>query len=295
MRILGWNCRGICNSSTVHTLRALIRGQNPMVVFLCETKANEVCMKKVANLIGFLNFCAIRPRGRAGGICMFWAKELGVELLEFNPNTIAVTIRYCTCSWSIIGFHGPPHKAKRRKAWVNLHGLLESIDGPWMCFGDFNVLIDESKKEGGKRGGSSIPSYLKELLFYLGPVNLGFARNKFTWSNKRWGRNSICERLDRGIPNINWRLSFPKAAVYHLGAINSDHCPILVDTNPDDAPLTRRFRFEVVWTKDPRCFEVINTAWSNEFGGSACFNLFRKQFHTTKAIKKWNRDTFGFC
>jgi exonuclease III len=97
MRILGWNCRGICNSSTVHTLRALIRGQNPVFVFLCETKASEDRMKKVANLIGFPHFCAIDPKGRAGGICMFWAKELDVELLEFNSNTIAVTIKDCTC------------------------------------------------------------------------------------------------------------------------------------------------------------------------------------------------------
>jgi hypothetical protein len=54
-------------------------------------------MKKVANLIGFPHFCAIGPKGRAGGICMFWAKELDVELLEFNSNTIAVTIKDCTC------------------------------------------------------------------------------------------------------------------------------------------------------------------------------------------------------
>ena len=27
-----------------------------------------------------------------------------------------------------------------------------------------------------------------------------------------------------------WRLAFPKAAIHHLGAIKSDHCPILLDT-----------------------------------------------------------------
>jgi hypothetical protein len=90
-------------------------------------------------------------------------------------------------------------------------------------------------------------------------------------------------------------LAFPKANVLHLDAINSDHCPLLVNINPDDAPFPRPFRFEAVWTQDPRCFEVVNSAWSKEFGGSACFNLFRKQFHTTKALKQWNRDTFGFC
>ena len=88
------------------------------------------------------------------------------------------------------------------KAWMNLHGLLEAIAGPWICFRDFNELIDESKKEGGKRGGSPIPSYLKNLLFDLRAVDLGFVGNRYTWSNKRWGRDSIRERLDRGIANI---------------------------------------------------------------------------------------------
>ena len=67
-------------------------------------------------------------------------------------------------------------------------------------------------------------------IFELGAVDLGFTGNGFTWS-RRWGKNSITERLDRGITNISWRLSFLKAIIHHLGAIKSDHCPILLDTN----------------------------------------------------------------
>ena len=47
-------------------------------------------------------------------------------------------------------------------------------------------------------------------IFELGAVDLGFTGNGFTWS-RRWGKNSITERLDRGITNISWRLSFLKA------------------------------------------------------------------------------------
>ena len=59
---------------------------------------------------------------------------------------------------------------------------------------------------------------------------MGFTGNKFTWSNNRWGKHSIKERLDRGISSMEWRLKFPRASIFHLGAINSDHCPILLDT-----------------------------------------------------------------
>jgi hypothetical protein len=81
--------------------------------------------------------------------------------------------------------------------------LLESIKGLWVCFGDFNVMISEEETAGGKLRDSSRPNYLKDLLFDLGVVNLGFSGNKFTWHNKRWGRQAIKERLDCGIANMD--------------------------------------------------------------------------------------------
>ena len=252
-------------------------------------------MQFVAKKIGFQNFIAIGPKGRAGGICLFWENDLEVDILEYNSNMIAIRIKECNVWWSLVGFYGPPYMAKRLKAWINLRALLETIQGPWLCCGDFNVMMDDFEKEGGVCGSSSIPSYLKDIMFDLGAVDLGFAGNKFTWSNRRWGRNSIRERLDRGIANIEWRLAFPKANVIHLSAVNSDHCPLLIDTNPQDSFSPRPFRFEAVWAKDPRCYEVINQAWKKQFVGSVGFRLFQKQRVTAEALKHWNKTIFGYC
>uniref|UniRef100_A0A2N9HEV9 Uncharacterized protein n=1 Tax=Fagus sylvatica TaxID=28930 RepID=A0A2N9HEV9_FAGSY len=153
---------------------------------------------------------------------------------------------------------------------------------------------DDTEKDGGKSGSSSTLSFLKNFLFDLSAVDLGFFGNRFTWSNKRWGRHCIRERLDRGFASVGWKLAFPKAAVYHLGALNSNHSPLLVDTNPVDYFAPRPFRFEAVWAKDPRCFEVINKAWKKDFLGSASFNFVHKQSNTSKALKIWNWETFGF-
>ncbi len=158
MRILGWNCWGIYNSSTVRALRALIRARNPSIIFLSETKASDLRIESVACSIGFPNFVTIGLKGRARGKCLFWSNDVDVDILE------AITIRDSFCSWSLIGFYDPPHKAKRRKAWVNLHALLESIEGPWLCFGDFNVVMDDSEKVGGKCESSSAPNFLRDIL-----------------------------------------------------------------------------------------------------------------------------------
>jgi hypothetical protein len=83
--------------------------------------------------------------------------------------------------------------------------------------------------------------------------------------------------------------------VHHLGAVNSDHCPLIIDTNPVGNQAPRPFRFEALWTRDPRCGDIISKAWMKEYPGSACFNLCRKQFNTTTALKVWNKEVFGSC
>uniref|UniRef100_A0A2N9H0H1 aminobutyraldehyde dehydrogenase n=1 Tax=Fagus sylvatica TaxID=28930 RepID=A0A2N9H0H1_FAGSY len=206
------------NLSCFRALKALIRGWNPSILFLSETKAGEQRMKDVARMIGFQNLVTISPKGRADGICLLCSNDLDVEILESNSHLIAIQIRDCNDLASVAVI--------------------------------FNVVIDDSEKEGGTAGSSSTPSFLKELLFYLAAVDLGFVGNKFTWTNRRWGRHAIRERLDRGIANIDWRLAFPRASVYHLGTVNSDHCPLIINDNPVDSFSPRTFHFDAVWAKD---------------------------------------------
>lgn len=46
---------------------------------------------------------------------------------------------------------------------------------------DINLTISDDDKWGGTREGSSTPNYLKDIMFELGAVDLGFSGNKFTW------------------------------------------------------------------------------------------------------------------
>ncbi|KAL4603073.1 hypothetical protein ACB092_10G099500 [Castanea dentata] len=84
--------------------------------------------------------------------------------------------------------------------------------------------------------------------------------NTFTWARGRWGSSAIKRRLDRAIASISWRLAFPKAVVAHLGAINSDHAPILLDTKPEESFTHRPFRFEATWIRDNGCNSVVEKA-----------------------------------
>nr|POE70004.1 hypothetical protein CFP56_69628 [Quercus suber] len=50
-----------------------------------------------------------------------------------------------------------------------------------MCFGDFNFVLNEDEALGGKKGSSST-NYLKEVMFEVGAIDLGYSDVKYTWA-----------------------------------------------------------------------------------------------------------------
>lgn len=90
-------------------------------------------------------------------------------------------------------------------------------------------------------------------------------------------------------------IAFPKASVSHLRAINFDHTPILLDTNPKDSFAHRPFRFEAAWVRDNGCNSIVEKAWNEETVGFALVKLCKKQAVTRSALWKWNKEVFEHC
>ena len=155
MKILGWNCRGISNASTVRALGAQIKGARPDVVFLSETKTNEKCMEFVKSSVKFDNKFIVEAKGSAGGLCILWKNSMSLNVVDFDKNLIAVKIADQCYEWLLVGFYGPSYHSKKSEAWGNLFALLESHQGPWACIGDFNFIINDDEQIGGNKGGSS--------------------------------------------------------------------------------------------------------------------------------------------
>jgi len=130
MRILGWNCRGICNASTVRALRAQIKGTRPDFIFLSETKADVNCMEYFKSYLKFDNKLVVESKGRAEGLCILWKNGLSIKEIEFDRNLIAVNISDSVTNWLLVCFYGPPYLSKKKKAWGNLFALLEAHHGP---------------------------------------------------------------------------------------------------------------------------------------------------------------------
>ncbi|POO02678.1 hypothetical protein TorRG33x02_016640 [Trema orientale] len=55
------------------------------------------------------------------------------------------------------------------------------------------------------------------------------------------------------------------------------------------------FHFLDAWTRDFTCKLVIEEAWRIAVRGFRSFQLVVKMNNTKKALKKWNKENFGFC
>ena len=97
--------------------------------------------------------------------------------------------------WMLTFVYGPTLWKLKLKFWHTLSAIGNCFNGPWLCLGDFNSLLQASDKLGGK---PIDPSYSQGLV------------------NGRSGNALIKERLDRGICNSAWRLFFPKASIINL-------------------------------------------------------------------------------
>ncbi|CAL1396677.1 unnamed protein product [Linum trigynum] len=63
--------------------------------------------------------------------------------------------------------------------------LSHQWEGPWLCGGDFNEVLDSDEKEGGRAVNVAAMAAFKDCLLVTGLQDLGFQGHKFTWVNNR--------------------------------------------------------------------------------------------------------------
>jgi hypothetical protein len=195
--------------------------------------------------------------------------------------------------WILSCIYGPPYHNDKALFWESMCSIGNLYDGPWLCIGDFNMILNQSDKKGGRPFACSSNDPFQSFVHSQGLVDLGFSGNPYTWSNNRDGIHLIQERLDRGLASAQWIHLFPSFSLCHQPSHTSDHHSLLLNTAPQTSTLPRPFRFEEFWVKDPTCRTTISLAWNTFFNGSPGFILSNKLKRTKHALKLWNIHHFG--
>jgi hypothetical protein len=272
----------------------LIRENSPEILFLSKTKTSPPQLSSILNSLGFFLICQVAPVGSRGGLAVTWRPSVDLECFITNKNNISA---WCFSDpthspWILSCIYGPPDIREKPAFWDSFTAVSDNFVSPWLCIGDLNFVLDQSEKQGGRLVASSSSCPFKKFIDHFGLMDLGFARNPYTWCNHRQGLATIKERLDRGLATLSWIHLHTEYSIFHLPSTNSEHHPILLNTN-HSAILPRPFRFEAFWTRDPSCEAVIQVAWNQPVLAPPAQCLIRKQFHTKVSLIRWNSTHFG--
>ncbi|XP_062005875.1 uncharacterized protein LOC133723058 [Rosa rugosa] len=242
--ILYWNVRGAADSKLPDIIQDLRRIYRFNVLAISEPRISGDKATKVAKSLGFSSFSIEDANGFSGGLWLLW-DESHVKLDVVDSNFQSITSLVTESSdkqWFFTAVYASPDPVLREELWSYLDNFNSHCTISWLIAGDFNELISNADKQGGRAvlGGGSFANWVDRNFM----IDMGYIGADFTWKAIRNGEE-ILERLDRGLCNISWRHEFPDAFVQHVARLKFDHCPIFLSLSRAQTPsLTLKpFRF----------------------------------------------------
>jgi len=128
---------------------------------------------------------------------------------------------------------------------------------PLIFFGDFNEILFEGEKEGGRSRGENQMKAFRDVVDKCGLKDLGLENELFTWKmgHKR-------ERLDRFLADVNWCSKFSNTKVLSYARYHSDHAALLLKIEPRKwiSNVERPFKLEPLWFSEEDCKRIIANA-----------------------------------
>lgn len=125
--------------------------------------------------------------------------------------------------WRYTGFYGCPERHRREESWSLLTQLYGVSQLPWCIAGDFNDIMFDHEKKGGRPQPRFLLDGFRNVVANCGLTDLGFSGSEFTWESSRGSAAWIQERLDSCLANYDWKAIFPLAEVKVVEVSTFDH------------------------------------------------------------------------
>ena len=94
--------------------------------------------------------------------------------------------------------YSPNHYREKEHYWNSIkEELAERQNGKLILGGDLNLIRNTKENFGGNYHSNPSGEALEEIMEQHKLIDIPPSNGKYTWSNKRIGKNNIKERLDR--------------------------------------------------------------------------------------------------
>ena len=206
MIVLAWNCRRLGTPLAIHTLTEEVKKQNPVVVFLAETKANTDKMKGSQLKLGFTQGIIVLSDGQNGGLAMLWREGTDIRFKSCLHLHIDVVVHGegKDGPWRISGFYEHPNTSKRQSSWQLIEALHAQCGIPWVVCGGFNEILHPNEKLGWRERDANQIRNFRDVFSRCGLVDLGFVGKKFTLCNGQHREQHTLLHLNSMVANESW-------------------------------------------------------------------------------------------
>uniref|UniRef100_A0A803NUL6 Endonuclease/exonuclease/phosphatase domain-containing protein n=1 Tax=Cannabis sativa TaxID=3483 RepID=A0A803NUL6_CANSA len=249
---------------------------------------------KAANSLGFEGCFVVDAKGKSGGLALLWSNEYSIHIKSFTEAHIdALVENNLGFLWRFTGFYGSPDPGGRVDSWKLLKRLQPMFNGAWVCGGDFNEIVNQKEKKGGGPKPEYLMRNFRRAISDCQLRKIHSVDDGFTWCNGRVA-NLIFEKLDRILCNSFWKDKFKKNKVSLLNWWNSDHRPLLLQSQSVDSGNSfnrhwgTRFHFEQAWADNEDCRRIIEEVWQKKHQGDPVLQLSKLLTSCGSNLHTWN-------
>ena len=139
MNVVAWNCQGGADLTKEH-LEELYHCFLPRFLFLPETKNNRHVLQNLQVSYGYDQVCTVEPRGRSGGLALFYMDDPSVTILYADAHMIDIETRLEGHAIFMTFVYGDPVVRHRDLVWERLSRMSTNRSEAWFMIGDFNEI-----------------------------------------------------------------------------------------------------------------------------------------------------------
>lgn len=127
-----------------------------------------------------------------------WNTDTTVQIKSYIRHHIDFQVRNAQGKvWRGARVYEHPKASQKKHTWTLLRRLAGLFSLPWLCFGNFNEILNLNEKIGGLDKSVEAIEKFREAIRDCKLVDLGSRGYPFTWSNRQFGPQLIEEKLDR--------------------------------------------------------------------------------------------------
>lgn len=197
--MLNWNIRGMKSQAATERLNYLINLYKLSFIAIQEPFVKE---DKIDSFRVILNMhgCFANSSNK---IWIFWKSSLNCNVYVSEDQMVTCKLMDTTNNKDLFisVVYAKSRSIGREDLWRYMRIFASTIDHPWAVCGDFNCILKEEEKMGGKphKLRKSIPFF--ECLNDCGLSDMGYSGSNFSWCNERKEQDTIWKRLDRMLAN----------------------------------------------------------------------------------------------